>query len=64
MATEQTYIMIKPDGVQRGLVADIIGRFEKVGDDIPWVFLAVLSSVVALVHTLLGFRSLAHFFFL
>jgi hypothetical protein len=23
--------MIKPDGVQRGLVADIIGRFEKRG---------------------------------
>ncbi|GAA6021224.1 hypothetical protein JCM10207_002579 [Rhodosporidiobolus poonsookiae] len=31
MATEQTYIMIKPDGVQRGLVGEIIGRFEKRG---------------------------------
>ncbi|KAK8849589.1 nucleoside diphosphate kinase [Kwoniella newhampshirensis] len=29
--TEQTYIMIKPDGVQRGLVGDIIARFEKRG---------------------------------
>mmetsp|Transcript_17359 Transcript_17359/g.31005 ORF Transcript_17359/g.31005 Transcript_17359/m.31005 type:complete len:152 (-) Transcript_17359:186-641(-) len=29
--TEQTYIMIKPDGVQRGLVADIIKRFEQKG---------------------------------
>ncbi|OWZ43432.1 nucleoside diphosphate kinase [Cryptococcus neoformans] len=29
--TEQTYIMIKPDGVQRGLVGEIIGRFEKRG---------------------------------
>mmetsp|Transcript_260 Transcript_260/g.433 ORF Transcript_260/g.433 Transcript_260/m.433 type:complete len:150 (-) Transcript_260:150-599(-) len=28
---EQTYIMIKPDGVQRGLVGDIIARFEKKG---------------------------------
>lgn len=28
---EQTYIMIKPDGVQRGLVGEIIGRFEKRG---------------------------------
>jgi Nucleoside diphosphate kinase len=28
---EQTYIMIKPDGVQRGLVADIIKRFEQKG---------------------------------
>ena len=31
MATERTYIMIKPDGVQRGLVGDIISRFEKRG---------------------------------
>ena len=28
---EQTFIMIKPDGVQRGLVGDIIARFEKRG---------------------------------
>lgn len=31
MSTERTYIMIKPDGVQRGLVGDIISRFEKRG---------------------------------
>ena len=28
---ERTYIMIKPDGVQRGLVGEIIARFEKRG---------------------------------
>ncbi|GAA5992417.1 hypothetical protein JCM10908_000807 [Rhodotorula pacifica] len=28
---EQTYIMIKPDGVQRGLVGEIISRFERRG---------------------------------
>ncbi|XP_066355973.1 uncharacterized protein [Miscanthus floridulus] len=28
---EQSYIMIKPDGVQRGLVGDVISRFEKKG---------------------------------
>ncbi|KAG6542255.1 hypothetical protein Mapa_016383 [Marchantia paleacea] len=28
---EQTFIMIKPDGVQRGLVSEIISRFEKKG---------------------------------
>jgi nucleoside diphosphate kinase len=28
---EQTYIMIKPDGVQRGLVGQIIARFETKG---------------------------------
>ena len=28
---ERTYIMVKPDGVQRGLVGNIISRFEKRG---------------------------------
>jgi nucleoside-diphosphate kinase len=31
MATERTFLAVKPDGVQRGLVAEIIGRFEKKG---------------------------------
>ncbi|MCJ1278258.1 nucleoside diphosphate kinase [Puttea exsequens] len=31
MSDEQTFIAIKPDGVQRGLVGDIICRFEKRG---------------------------------
>lgn len=31
MSDERTYIMVKPDGVQRGLVGEIIGRFEKRG---------------------------------
>ena len=28
---ERTYIMIKPDGVQRNIVGEIISRFEKKG---------------------------------
>lgn len=28
---ERTYLMIKPDGVQRGLVGEIIKRFEQKG---------------------------------
>eukprot|EP00560_Eucampia_antarctica_P009958 CAMPEP_0197831484 /NCGR_PEP_ID=MMETSP1437-20131217/10415_1 /TAXON_ID=49252 ORGANISM="Eucampia antarctica, Strain CCMP1452" /NCGR_SAMPLE_ID=MMETSP1437 /ASSEMBLY_ACC=CAM_ASM_001096 /LENGTH=192 /DNA_ID=CAMNT_0043434423 /DNA_START=27 /DNA_END=605 /DNA_ORIENTATION=+ len=31
MALERTYIMIKPDGVQRGLVGSIVSRFEQKG---------------------------------
>lgn len=31
MATERTFIAIKPDGVQRGLVGEIIKRFEQRG---------------------------------
>ena len=31
MTKERTFIAIKPDGVQRGYIAEIIGRFEKKG---------------------------------
>ena len=31
MTKERTFVAIKPDGVQRGLIAEIIGRFEKKG---------------------------------
>ncbi|KAL8929479.1 MAG: hypothetical protein Q9208_001148 [Pyrenodesmia sp. 3 TL-2023] len=31
MASERTFIAIKPDGVQRGLIGDIISKFEKRG---------------------------------
>ncbi|CAH8353613.1 unnamed protein product [Eruca vesicaria subsp. sativa] len=27
---EETYIMVKPDGIQRGLVGEISSRFEKI----------------------------------
>ncbi|CEG50196.1 nucleoside diphosphate kinase [Plasmopara halstedii] len=30
-STERTFIAIKPDGVQRGLISEVIGRFEKKG---------------------------------
>ncbi len=31
MASERTFVAIKPDGVQRGLVGEILGRFERKG---------------------------------
>lgn len=31
MALEQTLSLIKPDGVSRGLIGDVIGRFERSG---------------------------------
>jgi nucleoside-diphosphate kinase len=31
MAIERTFVMIKPDGVQRALIGEIISRFEKAG---------------------------------
>lgn len=31
MAVERTLILVKPDGVKRGLVGEIVGRFERKG---------------------------------
>jgi nucleoside-diphosphate kinase len=31
MASEHTFLMVKPDGVRRGLLGEVIGRFERKG---------------------------------
>ncbi|HZJ47892.1 MAG TPA: nucleoside-diphosphate kinase [Acidimicrobiia bacterium] len=31
MAHESTFVMVKPDGVRRGLVGDVVSRFERKG---------------------------------
>ncbi len=31
MDTQHTFVMVKPDGVRRGLVAEVIGRLERKG---------------------------------
>lgn len=31
MAVERTFVMVKPDGVARGLVGEVVGRFESKG---------------------------------
>lgn len=31
MAVEHTYVMVKPDGVARGLVGEVVGRMERKG---------------------------------
>lgn len=31
MDMQHTFVMVKPDGVRRGLVAEVIGRFERKG---------------------------------
>lgn len=31
MAVEHTFVMVKPDGVQRGLVGEVVSRFEDKG---------------------------------
>ena len=41
---ERTFVIIKPDGVQRSLVGEIIGRFERVGLKIIGIKLAVIGA--------------------
>ncbi|XP_057419724.1 nucleoside diphosphate kinase 2, chloroplastic isoform X1 [Lotus japonicus] len=47
---DQTYIMVKPDGVQRGVVGDIISRFEKKGFKLTGLKLYQCSKDLAEEH--------------
>ena len=47
---ERTYLMIKPDGVQRNLVGEIIARFEKKGFKIVGMKLIKLTREMAEKH--------------
>ncbi len=50
MNQERTFIAIKPDGVQRGLISDIIGRFEKKGFKLVGLKQLIPSSELAKKH--------------
>ena len=50
MKTERTFVMIKPDGVQRGLVGEVLGRFEKRSMKIVAMKLITISSELAEKH--------------
>ena len=50
MPNERTLIIIKPDGVQRGLVGEIINRFEKKGLKIVAMKLVSVSKELAEKH--------------
>jgi len=47
---ERTYVMIKPDGVQRNLVGEIISRFEKKGFKIIGLKMLQLDRGIAESH--------------
>ncbi len=47
---ERTLIIIKPDGVQRGLIGPIIGRFEQRGMKIAGLKLMQVSESLARAH--------------
>ncbi|WP_188206020.1 nucleoside-diphosphate kinase [Alkalibacillus aidingensis] len=47
---EQTFIMVKPDGVQRNLVGDIVTRFEQKGFKLKAAKLMQISNELAEEH--------------
>ena len=47
---ERTYLMVKPDGVQRGLCGEIVSRFEKKGLKLVAMKLMVIPKDVAENH--------------
>ncbi|MBS4209767.1 nucleoside-diphosphate kinase [Bacillus sp. FJAT-50079] len=47
---EKTFLMVKPDGVQRGLVGEIVSRFEKKGYQLVGAKLIQMSKDLAEKH--------------
>jgi len=50
MATEKTFVMVKPDGVQRGLCGEIVSRLEKKGLKIVAMKFMVIKKELAENH--------------
>ena len=50
MTMERTYLMVKPDGVQRGLCGEIVSRFEKKGLKLVAMKLMVIPKETAEIH--------------
>ena len=50
MTMERTLILLKPDAVQRGLVGEVLGRFEKKGLKIAGMKLMQISPELAAKH--------------
>lgn len=50
MTVEKTFVMVKPDGVQRGLIGDIVSRFETKGLKLVGAQLMSVSQQLAEQH--------------
>ena len=50
MATERTYAMVKPDGVKRGLVGEVVKRLEQKGFSVVGMKLMQISQETAQTH--------------
>jgi len=50
MASERTLVLVKPDGVRRGLAGEVISRFERLGLKIVAMRLLVVDEELASRH--------------
>jgi nucleoside-diphosphate kinase len=50
MGTENTFAMVKPDGVARGLVGDVIARFERKGLRLEKIRMLQIDEAMATRH--------------
>lgn len=50
MALENTFIMVKPDGVARGLIGEVISRFERKGLRLEKIRSLTIDEAMAGVH--------------
>ncbi|MFN8224959.1 MAG: nucleoside-diphosphate kinase [Gaiellales bacterium] len=50
MATETTLVLVKPDGVSRGLCGEVVARFERRGYELRGARLIKLSRALAQQH--------------
>lgn len=47
MATENTFVMVKPDGVARGLVGEVVSRFENKGLELVKMRMLTIDRALA-----------------
>lgn len=50
MAHEHTFVMVKPDGVARGLVGEVISRFERKGLELQRLRMLAIDEALARRH--------------
>jgi len=50
VAVEHTYVMVKPDGVARGLVGDVVSRFERKSLTLEKMRMLTISKEMAGLH--------------
>jgi nucleoside-diphosphate kinase len=50
MATEHTFLMVKPDGVSRGLIGEVVSRFERKGLELEQARVLTIDEPLASRH--------------